>query len=350
MIKLMKKIIMKRITRLALLTAAVILLAGTGYAALMALKPSITTERTILYSYSLSAGGSYEALLIENELYPERVLGEDRIYSRNLIDRLNITFTADYSGNQPSSISGNYSIAVTVQGYQSSNDIRRVIYEHSFPLVENKPIQGENSVEISDTVSLDLSEYKYFADKAEQILNARPERSGKIIFSGVFLAQTEYGEVEEPFSYLIDLPLSSELFSITKEAPISKTDIIAEENDAELRSSLTSAILPLSGSLIILAAILVLIFFTRLPTEEEQYVLNFKAILRKHGSRMAKLNNLPPITVDTQVEIADLASLIKISDERQRPVCYSLNGEGLPVDGLLYVPDDGVHYMLYLKK
>lgn len=334
---------------MSLLAAAIILLAAAGCYTSKVLTPVVINEQTALYSCTVSASGSYEAELFENKLFPEGVLGEDRLYANSLVDRLNIKFSADYSGSQTATLRGDYSIVATVQGYQGSNDARKIIYTRDYPIIENKAINGETDITISESVSLSLDTYHKFADEADLILNSRLGREAVVTFHGVFLAGTEYGDVSEPFSYSIQIPLTNDLFSITKEAPISITDSIVESLDRQVTPAQGfSAILLLSWFPGI-AALLILIFFTKLPTAKEQSVLTFKSIQRKHGSRTVNLSALPSIPAHTQVCVADLDSLVRISDERQQLICYSLNEEGLPVDGLLYVSDGDKYYLLHLE-
>lgn len=315
------------------------------------LTPESISERNILYNYDMSVSSSYEVRLVENELYPEGVLGEDRVYARSLIDRLVIDFTAEYSGNKEAPVRGNYSVVVIVEGYQTSGDSRKIIYEKSFPFAENITLNGEGGgVKITERVALDINEYKIFADRADQILNAKPGREARVVFSGAFVAETDHGEIKEPFTYSILLPLSSDLFTITKQNPIKKTDLIAENREIAMQRAPVSFVLPGLVMLAALAAIAFLGFFVRQPTAEELYRSNFKKILRKHGSRMVRLEGPSGAPADLQLAVADLDSLIKMADELQRPVCYALNEEGLPAAGLLYVPDGQRDYLLCLKK
>ncbi len=332
------------------MAGAVILLTAAGYGLFRNLTPKVVSEKDILYSYTMAVDSGYKVSLVENELYPEKVLGEDRVYARSLIDHLSIKFTAEYIGSKTAAISGNYSAAVVVEGYQLVGDSRKVIYEKNFPLTENKVIKGADSVKIAEEVTVDINEYKAFADKADQILNAKPGREARVLFSGVILAKTEQGEINEPFMYSILLPLTNDLFSITKQAPITKADVIAETREIVMEPAAASFILPVTSLLIALAAIAALVFLTRPPTTEESYCSAFKGIMRKHGSRMVRLESLAAGPGDVQVTVADLDSLIKIADELQRPVCYALDEEGLPAAGLLYVPDGQRRYMLCLKR
>lgn len=343
---------MKESVRAASLIIALAVVAAAVCFGISAMRPETTEEKNVLYSYTMSVGCGYEVLLHENELYPEGVLGEGRLYSRNLTDRVDITFSADYLGSDPAALSGDYSVSILLQGYQGASETRSVVYEQKYTLIENKRFSydGERNAEVSEKVPVRPGTYRSFADKAEQILGAKLNRELQVVFNGSFIAKTEHGEVKEPFTYIIRIPLTNDLYSITKPQAISKGDAFSETTTIETSPGL-SALFPPSIALFAgLAAVVVLVFFTRKPTDEEKYKSKFITILRKHGSRMVKLSAVPSITAFKQVTVADLEGLIKMSDELQRPICYFPDREGLPVDGLLYVPDGERYYLTYVKK
>lgn len=344
-----KKIVIRSHVRRILLIVTAVLLAGSCYGIVKSLSEKIEKKENVLYKYILKAESNYNVTLIENELYPEGVLEEERFYARSLADRLNVVFSAEFMGDKKAQINGHYSVSVIVEGYQSSDNSRKIIYEKEFPLIEEKKVEGSSSVTFSDEASLDLNEYKAFADKADQILNAKPNREARIVFSGVIYAETEFGDVEEPFTYSLYFPLSNELFTVTKDAPISKNDVISEMAEMKVDSAPQFVAFYIFACFAMMISAAVLIFFCRPPTESESYVLAFKTILRKYGSRMIKLKEIPQIPEDSFILIADIDSLIKVSDERQQPVCYVPDEKDMPLNGLLYVPDDGKYYKLYLK-
>lgn len=332
-----------------MLAASVILLAGTVWRLFGVLAEKTAEETEILYRYNITADSRYEMHLIENELYPEGVLGENRTYSKRLIDCLYIEFEAGYYSSQPGDISGSYSVDVIVQGYQNTSQGREIIYERRFPLTENKPINGEVSAKVSEDAAIDIALYEKYAETAERILGTKVGCEAKIIFSGTFITQTEHGEVNIPFNYTIQIPLIVEMFTITKQASLSKSDVISEIREIIIEPVPKMIVLSVLYVLADIVLIIVLVFFVRTPDAEEQYSLHFKGIKRRYGSRIVWISTPPCITDGRQVVVADLESLIKVSDEIRQPICCFLDDKGLPENRLLFVPDDGKYYLLYLK-
>lgn len=329
----------------------VLLLVAVGYSASKVFAVKVSTDAESKYAYTMSAVANYQVFLVPNELYPAGVMEEGLVYSNKLINGIMIDFSADLAGSLPAQISGNYDISVLVEGYQGASDNRSVIYERRFPLVENaSAVSKEKSAVITDSIWLNPDVYRDFADRAEILLGAKPNRQMTVEFSGNFIADTDYGQIKEPFSYAITIPIaSSELFSITKPRPVSKTDSIAETKQVQqIDASPFSVLLVVLGGIAFLLALLVLLFGVRPPTAAEQYRLLFKDIQRKYGSRMVRLSMLPPLPENEVVWVADMEGLVKIADETRRPVCYALEPDGLPSEGLFYVLVASKYYLMRL--
>jgi hypothetical protein len=322
---------------------------GSSYFAYEALKPYYDSEKNILHSYNMSVEGRLEAELQKNILYRDRIAKEGQLLSNALVDRLKFTFNASYTGSRDTVIEGYYSVGVLVQGYRGSSP-REIVYEREYPLLREKTISGVTNVRITEDVSLKLDEYLNFTYQAEQILNAKLSKDAQLVFNGRFIAKNEFGVIEEPFTYTVLLPLSNDLYTITMDEPISKEEYITETVETEVFPGYDAAMPPIAGLVIGLLFMLSIIFFTRQPNEKEEYSHLCKSILRRYGSRMAQLTALPSIDVFTAIETENIDSLVRVSDERRQPICYVLNDDGLPADGLLCVPDDVNRYILRLKQ
>jgi hypothetical protein len=345
----LKRPMLKNSVRVSLVIISIILILGSSYFAYEALKPYNDSEKIILHSYSMSAEGSLEAELRENILYTDRIANEGQLLSNALVERLKFTFNASYTGSRGTVIEGYYSVGVLVQGYRGSSP-REMVYEREYPILGEKTVSGVTNVRITEDVPLRLDEYLNFTYQAEQILNARLSKDAQLVFNGRFIAKNEFGVIEEPFTYTVLLPLSNELYTITMDEPISKTEYITETVETEVFPEYDAAMLPFTGLATGLLFTLSALFLTRQPNEKEKYAHLCKSIIRRYGSRMAQLAALPGIDGLTAIEAENIDSLVRVSDERRQPICYVLNGGGLPVGGLLFVPDGVNRYILRLKQ
>ena len=350
-----RKIVLSAGRRAGLLIAAAVLFFAMGAYLYSLLQNETTSDREIYYDYSLSAGADYEVILAQNDLYPDGRLKEGRLYSRRLSESLEIAFLAQYKGSEAAQISGEYEILALIQGFQQQNsESRNVIYERREILVPKKSAGSaadSASAGIEDRVTIDLVECIQFADQADIILGAKPNRDLQVIFSGSWIAETPHGRVEEPFVSLVSVPLGPELFSIGEQEMSGKTGSLSEARHVESRKGSPLQInLLLAGEILIVLAAIVLLFFTRRPLTEEAFGLRVKEILRRFGSRMVCLEALPAARDNGIAWVGDLESLVKVADELQRPICYALDRQGLFAGGVLCVLHSEAYYAFRLKE
>lgn len=330
--------------RLVLLALAILFFVLGGLTGAKALTGESKIEEKVQYPYLMSVDGSYNVQLIPNELYLEPTLGEGRLYASALIDTINFDFTALYESEQKAAIKGIYSVEVLIQGYQGG-DTKQIVYERIFPLLRDREVTGKDKAKISVQLPINMKEYQEFILRAEGILDAKPARTMEVVFRGTFFAETDYGSVEEPFSYTINVPYGEGLFTLAKSAPVIKQGSIGESFE---RIEHPYVYLAFPAILLLLAAAVTMAYlvkFTRKPTAEEQLRFDWQSILRKHGSRMIRLQTVPSFLQEkAKGEVSDLISLIKLADELRVPICYSLDEEGLPEARELYLEGGDLIY------
>jgi len=340
-----KRKVLKSSMRRALLVLSIILLAFAAYRLTVVLTPEVKTQEDILYRYTVTADGQYKVYLKPNQLYSEKFLEENRLYSNALIEYLEVGFMAEFWGTETAEVSAKYSVEGIALGYQGGTNDRKIIYEQHFPIAEPKEIIGTTALELFETVKVTLDPYREFVNDAELILGARSSKELQVVWSGVFTAKTEFGNIEEPFSFQLSMPMVNELFQINKQEPFSKQNNISKTQEVvtEINNfSLAVAVIVLVLGLLGLAGALV---FTRRPNQDENKLIVFADIVRKHGSRIIRMDTLPQFGGnDLRFNIADLDSLVKLSDDVQKPICFCPDKTGMPVENLMFVMDGENYY------
>ncbi len=341
---------MRRWVWILLLSASAVAATGMCIGLVRTVFPRVSEETVPMYSYSMTADASYQVHLIPNSLYPEGVLEEGRLYAKSLVDQIQVTFSSDFLGDGAADIGAVYSVDAVVQGYQSTDNSRQVVYERTYPLVPETTVTDKTENKLSQTVSLGLDTYLNFTDQAEQLLNTKLSKEVDILFQGTYTARTEYGTAEEPFSISVQIPLGSDLFTITKGEPLSQSNAITDTQAIRPTPSGWLITLFSAGIFAAAAAALFLIFFSRLPTAQESDLARFRTIRKKYGSRMLRLLALPTISANALREVDSPEGLARIADERRQFICWVPDEDGLPVDRLLFVPDGNDQlYILRLK-
>lgn len=332
--------------------AGSILFAEAVAAGIYILPSKTTTVEEAQYTYKTIADVSYKVKLLPNELFEKDWMEEGGLYSTRLTDSIETRFTADFIGSSPESVLGNYNITGIVEGYQDIKDSKKIIYERKFPIREGKALDnGQGGASVSEVVSVAIEPYKQAAEQAESILGATSARRFYLLFEGNFISDTQYGKAEERFSLALQIPILKQdgFYEISKPGTFSKTGQITSAKKITVAANPVHIVLIVIWGALSLTVILWALFFTRKPNAEEYYRLKCKELMRKYGSRMIQLKQIDKEWAENTVAVADMDNLVMISEEIHRPICYSLDENGLPKSGILYVPDGEKYYVLYLQ-
>lgn len=339
--------------RMICVAAGILSLAGAIVCGIRCLPDRMTMEEQTDYTYVVSADSAYRVRLIPNELYEEEWMEEGGLYSSHLTDEIEVSLNASFSGSAPAAAGGTYTVTGIVEGYQEGKNGRRTIYERRFPLKRGEALEnGKGGADIQENVSLRLEPYRQAAAQADVILGAAPARRFYLLFEGSLQAGTEYGKAEEPFSLSLQIPIQEQngFYEITKSEPLSRQGKITSQ--AEVRTSPAPFLAPAIGIWAIGSAAVVLwvLLGTRIPDELEEYRRQGREILRKYASHMIQLEHLDESILGQGTEVADVQNLILAAEEIHRPVCYSLDGDGLPKGGVFYIPDGDRGYVFRMKR
>lgn len=346
--KKIKKIPLQKSTRSLFLAAGVILL-GTSLAGIKNLcdPGSNTTEQT-RYSYEVTADSSYRVFLKENPLFQEQWLEEGKVYAQSLTDSIEVTMKAALQGSGPARITGAYEVFGMIEGYQTSGESKKRVYDKQFPLLQGEGIQKDSNQAFMEAVcSIDPETWLEYTRMAEQALGTSTAKDFYINFSGWFAIETEYGNDKKEFSYQISIPLGNGagLYEIQKpdkavlEGSLKETTV--EKNSLNPGFIVLSALTGTGGIMLLI----ICIFLVRLPSLEEIRRGRLKAILRKYGSRMVELKVVFKENMDNCTELKDLESLMVMAEEVRRPVFYCLDQEGLPERGLFWAVEEETVYL-----
>lgn len=305
--------------------------------------------RTTLYNCLISADCSYQVILKKNDLFPEGVLEENRIYPLALVDRAEILFRAEYAGSGKADVTGDYTIEAVLQGYKNNGDEQQTVYEKHFPLIDHTTVNETGALKISESVSVDPASYKKTAEQANAILGLQVPANLKVTMSGTFHGDSKFGKVEKPFRYSLDIPLENSLYTIKKPNPVSIQDSITETKTGLFQWTPKSFLPAVLLFLLAAAMFGILAFHTRRPTPQEQHRMDMQKLIRTYGSRMVRLTQMPSAADMEQIVITDPDSLIRLSDDLQRPIYYCPDDEGLPRNDLFCLFENHRCYLLHQR-
>ncbi len=346
----MKKFVIGERMRIALLASSALLLAVSCFFLYRNARPKTVTEEERLYTYTISANMGYSVRLTANDLFPEGSLPENRLYPARLTDAFICSVSAEYAATAPAAISGHYTTEVVVQGYQTISNQRQVVYEKRFPVGSGEIAEDEaSSLKLTGDVEADFAAYKAVADNAMSLIGSSVRNEMQVVFSGSFSAETQHGSVTVPFSQALAIPLSGDIFSITRQAAFSKGDSIKRAYQSTVPPSASAWLPYVLMAALAASGLAALLKLSRPPLPAEYQLRAFRGIVKKHGSRMIKLQELPPKPWGRKVILADIDSLVKLSDDMQKPICYALEENGLPSEDMLFLQDGDVRYIFIME-
>lgn len=294
------------------------------------------TEEVVVNSYNITTGASYRVHLKENNVFEEEFLEEGRVYPSAITDFINIDFKSGLAMTNALSISGDYIIQAVLEGYQTGKDEEKVpVYEKIYPIIEGRVMESvTSSASINESLSIDRVAYRNYAQEIENALGGETGKDFYVELSGKYIVDGE----EKTFSYRIDIPIDNDKFyEIKKAEPGTEGGDIKESKLVNIMPAFSSyAIFILL--IFVSAGILVFVrFFTSNMEGKELKQKKLSELMRKYGSRMVCIENLPDISQKSEIRVKSVIDLIELADEIREPVLYIEGEKELPKDGKIYI-------------
>ena len=345
-----KKVTITKNKKIIVLVASIIIICISIFAIYSMLSPKTEKEQITLYKYLIDGGSSYQVHIQENQLYEGTTMEEGVVYPRNIFEKLQVNFYAEFLGlsDTNADISAAYSIDVKVRGVQNLKEETTILYEKVFPISEKTGLSFKNEGSIGEEVDITFDQYEAFIEGVATEVLSDHSSEAELVFSGIFTVETQYGSKEEEFIYSIPLPLYSNVFIIDKPADIETSGTITQTQELGKSVEIPLIIICL---VVILAMILFIIYilkFTLPPTEAESLIIEFKTIIRKYGSRIVRGNKGSNLTYEIAFEINNIDGMVKISDEYNIPIFYIADEKGFPEENKLFIPAKDICYTYYL--
>ncbi len=321
-------------------------------------------QEKVLCSYELRTESSSRVHLLPNGLYGEPWLEAGNICASSLTDYVELVFSAGLKADNSRenaeetsvTLQGSGTATAVLRGYQASGDGKKDVYVQ-------KTVLREQDAEVSDSAggasaqSVDITlrirpeDYLARAEEADRILGGSVSRELTILFEGSFQVEAAGKTEDEPFSCEVSIPLAApgSFYEITPSEPDTKTGEITEKTTVTkpVRAGRIAA-----GAAGILAGFILVWFvlwMTREPDEQQQWVRSMRALLRKYGSRLLCVEKLPDTDGKEVIRLCDIEGLIQAAEELRSPVLYAAEESGLPRDGRFLVSGEPCCYEVLLQ-
>lgn len=345
-----------RVRLVALIVGVLMVIAG-GIGGFHFSRPYEDEVKRAESDYTIATGGDYQIHLKPNPLFDSEWRPEGFMYSSLLTDLIEVDFRSDVKLNKPATISGEYTIEAVIEYYQLIAEIKKIINISRYPL---KSGQFDEAAalkhQVQDKIQIQPAQYREFALQADQILGGKPVKDFYLLFKGTMSIDDKK---EEEFAYRIALPVGDDPFYYVKkqdgegnnsdsdQSRVEKTGNFGAESDKvlltpPLKNYLPFVIIGIVGLLILSFVV----FFTKELEGEALWESNLAQIMRRYGSRMVGLEELPQAGDRQVLRLYDILSLVALAEELREPVLYRLAENNLPSDGTFCVLGSECMYLL----
>lgn len=346
----MKKRIDKRL-KLALICTISILAIITSFVLYKEINnPGFKEEKISLYSYTNKANVNYEVLLKPNILYDKNILEEGSIYITEFVDKIQITFNCNFTGERSIKIKGEYDVIARAEGTVLKEKEELVVWKKDFMLLPKESFNvKDNKFTINKNIELDLVQYNEFAKQVLEASKVNANTRLTVLMNVNIKGETDNGVIEEKMMPSIIIPLNTSYFEILGNLSEEKQGALEETNQVQLAVNQNKVIF--YGILLgILGIILILlIFFTESIVITDPLQKKLKYIFKKHGDRLVALNKEPKITWENTDQVKSIDDLVRIADEIGKPIIYKYSSNYKEITKM-HVTDEDKIYMLDLNE
>lgn len=348
-----KKMIFDKRRRIISFASSALLIIGGIAATFLAMKKEVTTAENTIYSYDITADSEYKVHLRENGVYESETLEEGGMYPRKLTDHIELLLKLNLMGQGQAAavVGGNYNVNAVLEGFYTRDNDKRTIYQKKYPLKEGELVGDEGgNIHLEESFNISPDEYTGYMTAIEEELGGNTEKSFYISLSGQCNIKVGDDEQTKDFSYnvVIPLDLANSFYSIEKPSEFKESDSVTESRVVVIDPKPYMLILGILPILIGVLLGLFVIFASRLPSEDERWILKMKRLLRRYGSRLVYVEQIEEREITCKVK--DMSSLLAISEELHQPILCKLNGEELPDDGRFIVQDRNSVFLLHIPR
>lgn len=300
-------------------------------------KEEITKKDIIKYEYQISKNISYQVFLKDNIIYDKAYLEEGLYYPRKLIDYINLNYDFEYKGSDVVPIQIEYQCVAKINGFNMQQNVKEIYWTKIYPLNDKKITKiSDRELKVDEEFSVQLDSYIYFVNEATKELGINLEYEILFTMEGTLLAETPYGEVNQPFSFDIQSEFNNTC-KFSKNGVDMLRNNITEEVTEVVPLNISVVVFYIGISVLFILGILFLLIFTR-DYELNDIVLNsIKKIQREYGSRMVALQGNTIKSYDYIYDVNSIKDLIKVSDEIQKPILYEIDEQELVKDYKFFI-------------
>ena len=344
-----KYIFLRSHIRLTVIVFLGVLLAASGYYwYLVEYNLKYTDKSMPVYSYICSPTVSYEVLYTQNDIFAEKIIGENQLYVSKFVDHIKTSFSCEFSGDKTAEITGAYSAKAYLRGIIKGLNQDRILWTKEYELLPEKAFsENGNEITINYELPIKLTEIIAYADYVKTVLSISSNILFEIVYNLSVSSVTEKGTVNKDYSPSLSFPIVSDYFEITKNIAEQKPESIDEQvqsiSPSYERNRLTVWVI---AAIIGLALLFVLVFTRKLAVDP--YFMKTDKLFKKYGPHIVIANSDILYGSKEVIEVSTIEGLVKTADDLGKPILYK-NNSIFEENCRLFVIDEKTSYIFRLK-
>ena len=275
-----------------------------------------TTEGGIdSFNYNIKRNVYSSVELLPNNFYDNNNVISSS-YPANLINKINLNYVYNYSGN----LSSNYSYSYNIKAYLVGNYNDLEVWRKEYDLLPTTEIKKGKSININDNISIDYQIYKNLVNQYNYDTNITTDSyllvQMNINGSNIIDSSSENDDnnvINDKIE--VKIPINNYVTSVENTYDKSSTGTYALNNKIDNNR----LIIIVTGSVSILVAILLILYSLRNQelTQVEKYKRNVNQIEKDYSDLIVVVTNEPDVLTLKKMYIEKIEDMIDIADQNK---------------------------------
>lgn len=348
--KINKKLIEKALRTVLIVISTAIIISMSFLLYITYRYQKYTNQKYPVYAYQNKANLNYEVVMIQNDIIPEKSLGEGSTYISSLVDYINTDLKYQFKGERAGEISGIYNIKGVLEGYIPDDKGNTSLWKRNYNLLPDTSFNvNDKAISIEKILPVKLNTYNDFMKMAVKKLEFPVYSKLTITWNIISEIKTDKGVIKESVSPVMEIPLNDKYFAIGGKLMDEKKSAI-EETRQIISPTYEKKIFCYWCTVIVsMLFLLYMLIFTSPYAITDPLIKKLKKIFKEHGMRMVSINSNIQCASRAVIEVGTIDDLVRVADEIGRPILYE-SSEDIQDINNFFVIDESIVYMFDAAK
>lgn len=290
---------------------------------------NIKTRTKEIYNYTNKFHYDYHVNLLDNPyIKQDEEKDESIVYVTDLIDTTDLTLNYEYVADKESSLSYTYSVIGKLQAvYVRNGEEQKIIDEEEIILEEQtKEILG-NTININETLNLDLKDKNYLLEEFEQELGMSISAQYTVVLKIKVQTNIEEKTINVNYEPTIQIDLGEKTTKITGENNKGDKQFISDEYKVNGAKNIAIIILDVILMIISIGVLRYLMKAKATNRVKNEFRQELNRILKICQDKIVQISSKPHDPPENVVYVKDFGEIFKVSEELFKPILYYFDNE-----------------------